>query len=301
MKSKINFTDKFPISTVFSALLVLSALVLMFTKGPKYGVDFRGGAEIQVKFAKDIGSKDIREILKNAGVKHAVVQGLGEKEEREFLVKVQADENELNHVTQEISNILESSAKDFGVEVRKTDIVGPKAGEELRYSGLRAMVYAILAIMIYIWLRFDFKYSPGAIVALTHDVIIILGIFVVMEKEFTLQIVASLLAVIGYSVNDTVVIYDRVRKHELQNPQMNLKDHIDNAVNETLTRTFLTSGTTLFVSIAMFVWGGGSIHDFFFAISLGVVIGTYSSIFIAAPVTLFLNRFKPSIQEEVNA
>ena len=146
--------------------------------------------------------------------------------------------------------------------------------------------------MIYIGLRFDFKYSPGAIVALLHDVSIILGIFALTGTEFTLQTVAALLAVIGYSVNDTVIVYDRVREHEERYSGVELKTHINNAVNETLSRTILTSGTTLFISITMYFFGGLAIKDFFLAISLGVLVGTYSSIYVAANVTLLLDRFQ---------
>ena len=179
-----------------------------------------------------------------------------------------------------------------GVEIRKVDIVGPKAGAQLRVSGFQAMLWALIAIMIYIGLRFDFKYSPGAIVALFHDVSLILGLFALTGTEFTLQTVAALLAVIGYSVNDTVIVYDRVREHEEKNPSLPLFTHINNAINETLSRTILTSGTTLFISLAMYFFGGLAIRDFFLAITLGVFIGTYSSIFVAAPVTLFFERIK---------
>jgi preprotein translocase subunit SecF len=145
--------------------------------------------------------------------------------------------------------------------------------------------------MIYVGLRFDFKYSPGAVVAVIHDVIIVLGVFSITHLEFTLQTVAAMLAVIGYSVNDTVVVYDRVREHEQRNPALTLTQHINTAINETLSRTLLTSGTTLFISVTMYFFGGMAIRDFFMAISLGVLIGTYSTIFIAAPTVLFFNRF----------
>ena len=152
------------------------------------------------------------------------------------------------------------------------------------------MAYALIAIMIYIGLRFDFKYAPGAIVALFHDVSIILGIFALTGTEFTLQTVAALLAVIGYSVNDTVIVYDRVRENEEKYAGSSLIENIDRAINDTLSRTILTSGTTLFVSGAMFLYGGEAIHSFFFAITLGVLIGTYSSIFVAAPATILFSK-----------
>ena len=181
--------------------------------------------------------------------------------------------------------------KNINPEILKTDIVGPKAGEELRISGFQAMAWALLMIMIYIALRFDYKYSPGAIVALLHDVIIIIGVFVLMQKEFSLQIVGALLAVIGYSVNDTVVVYDRVREHEERDHSKELNTQINTALNETLSRTLLTSLTTFIVAGVMFVMGGGIIHDFFFAICLGVIVGTYSSIFVAAPTIMFFDKF----------
>jgi preprotein translocase subunit SecF len=156
-------------------------------------------------------------------------------------------------------------------------------------------------IMIYIALRFDYKYSPGAIVALLHDVIIIIGVFVIFQKEFSLQIVGALLAVIGYSVNDTVVVYDRVREHEERDYSKSLKDQINVALNETLSRTLLTSITTFIVAAVMFLMGGGIIHDFFFAICLGVLVGTYSSIFVAAPTIMFFDKFSGGQPKKANA
>ena len=170
-------------------------------------------------------------------------------------------------VHQKVEVSLRTNFKDNGPEIRKVDIVGPKAGAALRISGFQAMLWALVVIMVYIGLRFDFNYSPGAIVALFHDVSIILGVFALTGTEFTLQTVAALLAVIGYSVNDTVIVYDRVREHEHKYSGRSLVDHINNAVNETLSRTVLTSGTTLFISITMFFFGGLAIRDFFLAIS----------------------------------
>lgn len=286
---KINFVSKFPKTAIISLILVAVSLFGLFSK-MKYGVDFRGGAEIQVKFAQSMSLKDIRGTLTKNGYKGAVVQTIGEAADNEYLVKVLASEANLNEVTDKISAILNKEFSAQGVNVRKVDIVGPKAGANLRISGFQAMLWALIAIMVYIGLRFDFKYSPGAIMALFHDVTIILGVFAFTGTEFTLQTVAALLAVIGYSVNDTVVIYDRVREHEEKHAGRDLAEHINNAANETLSRTVLTSGTTLFISLAMYFFGGGAIKDFFFAITLGVFVGTYSSLFVAAPVTLFFDR-----------
>jgi len=290
-KFSYQFTSHFKYTAVISAILLLLSVVVLLKKGLVYGVDFRGGAEIQVKLSKEHNLGSLRGVLTDNGYKSAQVQSLGESSENEFLIKVQASEQNLNEVSSAIGNLLLTKFSNDGVEIRKTDIVGPKAGAELRISGAKAMAYALIAIFVYIALRFDFKYSPGAIVAVIHDVLLILGIFVLTEKEFSLQIVAALLAVIGYSVNDTVVVYDRVREHEEKFAGRKLTEHINNAINETLSRTLLTSLTTFIVSIIMFIFGGPVIHDFFFAITLGVIIGTYSSIYVAAPATLFFNQF----------
>jgi preprotein translocase subunit SecF len=286
-----DFVSMFKFTAAISLILVIISLFGIFTQ-MNYGVDFRGGAEIQVKFGNTIGLDQLRSSLSSAGFPTASVQNLGDLSENEFLLKLQGDEENLNQIAEAVESSLVTTFADAGVEIRKVDIVGPRAGAALRISGFQAMLWALIAIMIYIGLRFDFKYSPGAIAALFHDVTIVLGIFAFTHFEFTLQTVAAMLAVIGYSVNDTVVVYDRVREHESMNPALPLSTHINRAVNETLSRTILTSGTTLFISVTMYIWGGIAIRDFFLAISLGVLIGTYSTIFVAAPVTLFFDRLK---------
>lgn len=282
-----NFTGKFFITSIFSIILVGISLFGIFTK-MQYGVDFRGGAEVQVKFTEKINVGNLRKSLAQFG--EVSVQSIGELTENEYLVKVPATDDELNKVTQGVSDTLNKDFAAQGVEVRKIDIVGPKAGAELRFSGFQAMLWALIAIMVYIGLRFDFKYSPGAIIALFHDVSIILGVFAFTGTEFTLQTVAAVLAVIGYSVNDTVIVYDRVREHEQTYPARTIYEHINGAINETLSRTVLTSLTTLFVSAIMFFMGGAAIKDFFLAITLGVVVGTYSSVFVAAPVVVLFSK-----------
>ncbi len=289
-KYDINFVSKFPVAVIFSALMIIASIAVFFSKGLNYGVDFRGGAEVQVLFKKEIKLADLRSAIDKEGFKSSSVQRIGDLDKFEFLVKVNAGEKDLNAVTDKITKMLMTNFKDLDPEIEKTDIVGPKAGEQLRISGFQAMAWALLMIMIYIALRFDYKYSPGAIVALIHDVFIIIGVFVLTDKEFSLQIVGALLAVIGYSVNDTVVVYDRVREHEEKSAGKGLRAQINIALNETLTRTVLTSITTFIVASVMYAMGGAGIEDFFFAICLGVIIGTYSSIFVAAPTVLFLDK-----------
>lgn len=286
-----DFVGAFKFTAIISGLLMAISLYGIFTE-MEYGVDFRGGAELQVKFNQAVELDNVRGALSEAGFPTASVQNLGEVTDHELLIKLQGDEESLNQIAEDVGAAMNARFSDVGVEIRKVDIVGPKAGAALRISGFQAMLWAMIAIMVYIGLRFDFKYSPGAIVALFHDVLIVLGIFSFSHFEFTLQTVAAMLAVIGYSVNDTVVVYDRVREHESMNPALALSAHINKAVNETLSRTILTSGTTLFISVTMYIWGGVAIRDFFLAISLGVLIGTYSTIFVASPVTLFFDRMK---------
>lgn len=290
-KYNFDFVAKFPLAVIASSILVIGSIALFFTKGINYGVDFRGGAEIQVKFEGKIDLNELRDSLQKSGFSSSSVQSLGAQGSGEYMIKVAASDDNLNKVTDQITTMLSKDFASLKPDIQKTDIVGPKAGEQLRISGFQAMIWALLMIMIYIALRFDYKYSPGAIVALIHDVVIIVGIFILMQKEFSLQIVGALLAVIGYSVNDTVVVYDRVREHEEKDGAKKLGSVINVALNETLSRTMLTSITTLIVAIIMFVMGGGVIHDFFFAITLGVIIGTYSSLFVAAPTILFFERF----------
>lgn len=287
----IDFVSKFKVSSVISVILVAIGLFGLFTK-MDYGVDFRGGAEIQARFATPVSLDLMRTKLENAGFKGVSAQTIGDLSDNEILLKVAANEENLNEVTQKVRKTLTTLFKEQKPDIRKIDIVGPKAGAALRISGFQAMLWAILAIMIYVGLRFDFKYALGAIVALFHDVAIILGVFAFTHTEFTLQTVAALLAVIGYSVNDTVIVYDRVREHEESDRELPLAKHINSAINSTLSRTVLTSGTTLFVSLSMYFFGGQAIKDFFFAITLGIIIGTYSSIFVASPVTLLFNKQK---------
>jgi preprotein translocase subunit SecF len=299
--AKFDFVGKFKLASVISVGLVVISLIGLFTR-MNYGVDFRGGAEIQVKFTEALTLKNLRSTLKEGGFKNVSVQTFGEKGGNEFLIKVPSTEGDLNIVTASVGKTLKKGFRGNGVKIRKVDIVGPKAGASLRIAGFQAMGWALMAIMVYIGLRFDFKYSPGAIIALLHDVSIVLGIFAFTGTEFTLQTVAALLAVIGYSVNDTVIVYDRVREHEEHEEGVtNLSVSINSAINETLSRTILTSGTTLFVALSMYFYGGASIKDFFFAISLGVLIGTYSSIFVAAPVTLFFDGLKKKSEEPIRA
>lgn len=287
----VDFVGMFKYAGIVSALLVIGTLVAFFSKGLNYGVDFRGGVEIQVKFTDIVKLAELREYMSVKQVPLSQLQSIGDDDQNEFLLKLESDKGDLNAVSSKVGKALSEKFGEGKYEILKNDIVGPKAGAELRTSAFKALMWAILAIMIYLALRFDYKFAPGAIAALIHDVVLIIGAFILTQKEFSLQIVAALLAIIGYSVNDTVVIYDRVREIEAANPGMPTGQVINRAINETMSRTIITSATVLGVSLVMLIWGGSVIHDFFFAMTIGVVLGVYSTIFIAIPMTVVYEKY----------
>lgn len=287
----VNYVGMFKVAGLGSLLLIVGTVILFFTKGINYGVDFRGGVEVMVKFSEKVELSELRELMKNNQVPLSQLQSIGDEAQNEFLLKLESDKGDLNAVSNQVSSVLTTGFGEGKFEILKNDIVGPKAGSELRTSAFKALAWAILAIMIYLALRFDYKFAPGAIAALIHDVTIIIGAFILTQKEFSLQIVAALLAIIGYSVNDTVVIYDRVREIETTHPHLSTTEVINRALNETMSRTIITSMTVLGVSVVMLVWGGSVIHDFFFAMTIGVILGVYSTIFIAIPMTAFYEKF----------
>lgn len=287
----VDWVGLFRYAGVGSALLLIATIALFFTKGLNYGVDFRGGVEIQVKFKNKTDLGELRSYLAEKNVPVSQLQTMGEDGSNEFLLKLDSDtKSDLNAISVGVSSALAEKYGAGTFDILKNDIVGPKAGAELRTSAFKALAWAILAIMIYLALRFDYKFAPGAIASLIHDVILILGAFIVTQKEFSLQIVAALLAIIGYSVNDTVVIYDRVREIEVAHPNLSTAEVINRAINETMSRTIITSLTVLGVSLVMLFWGGSVIHDFFFAMTIGVILGVYSTIFIAIPMTVVYEK-----------
>lgn len=290
-KKNIDYVGKFKIFGTISFVLVVACIVGFFTKGLNYGVDFRGGVEIQVKFHQKVELPELRSLMEENKVAMSQLQSIGDESQNEFLLKLETDKGDLNAVSNQVNSVLSTKYGEGKYEILKNDIVGPKAGAELRTSAFKALAWAILAIMIYLALRFDYKFAPGAIAALIHDVTIIVGAFILTQKEFSLQIIAALLAIIGYSVNDTVVIYDRVREIETMHPNLSTMEVVNRALNETMSRTIITSLTVLGVSLVMLFFGGSVIHDFFFAMTVGVILGVYSTIYIAIPMTVFYERF----------
>lgn len=286
----IDYVGKFKVFGSISLLIVIACIVGFFTKGLNYGVDFRGGVEIQVQFHQKVELGELRALMEENKVAMSQLQSIGDESQNEFLLKLETDKGDLNAVSNQVNTVLSTKYGEGKYEILKNDIVGPKAGAELRTSAFKAIAWAILAIMIYLALRFDYKFAPGAIAALLHDVVIIIGAFILTQKEFSLQIIAALLAIIGYSVNDTVVIYDRVREIESSHPHLSTMEIVNRALNETMSRTIITSLTVLGVSLIMLFFGGSVIHDFFFAMTVGVILGVYSTIYIAIPMTVFYER-----------
>ena len=287
--TNFKFTKFFGKALTFSGLLVAFSIWAIIYK-LNYGVDFRGGTEIQVKFQKSVSLDKLRDILSD-GFPNVIVQTIGDEGQNEALIKISGTEGTLNTLTEKATTLLKNSFIEEKIEIEKVDIVGPKAGALLRNSAVLSMIWALVAIMLYLALRFEFIFAPGAVIALAHDSIIALGLFAMTGGDFSLQVVAAILALIGYSVNDTVVVYDRIREHQHQDKTLPLATHIDDAINQTLSRTVLTSGATLSVCVVMYFLGGASIKDFFFVMSVGIIKGTYSSIFIASPFTLFFAKF----------
>ena len=280
-QTHIDFMGKFKPALMFSALLILAGVVSIFMHGGlKFGIDFAGGTLVQLKFEDPPAIESIRSGLKEIGLADSTIQEFGSPDTT--LIRVERSEGKLEEMGSRIKESLEQTRGFTGITIERVEMVGPKVGKDLRQKALLSIVYAIIAIVIYISWRFEFQYAIAAIIALIHDVLITIGAFSMLDKEFTLVLVAAFLTIIGYSLNDTIVIFDRIRENTRRRSKEPLRDIINTSINQTLSRTLLTSGTTLMVVAALFFLGGEIIHDFSFALLVGVVIGTYSSIFIAS-------------------
>ena len=248
--------------------------------GLRYGIDFAGGTLVQLKFKNPPVIEEIRDGLRTIGLGDSTIQEFGSK--NHLLVRVERSEGKLEEIGTKIKNSLIGKYETENIVVERVEMVGPKVGKDLREKAVLSIIYAIIGIVIYISWRFEFQYAVAAIIALIHDVLVTMGVFSLADKEFTLVIVAAFLTIIGYSLNDTIVVFDRIRENMRRKGKTSLKDIINTSINQTLSRTILTSGTTLLVVVALFFLGGEIIHDFSFALMIGVLVGTYSSIFIAS-------------------
>jgi preprotein translocase subunit SecF len=287
MNNKIIFSKFFKFANIFSLLAVLLSLLFLFFKGLNYGVDFKGGTLLEIRIENtNIQIQDIRSSLNMSELGDVSVKQFGK--EGDFLIKFEKNANKNEKFISELKNII-SKKIGSAVNFRRVESVGPKVSSELLKQGLTAIILALGAMLFYIWIRFEWQFSLGAIVALIHDVVITLGIFSILSFEVNLSIVAAVLTIVGYSMNDTVVIFDRIRENLLKYSKIKTNEIADISVNETLSRTIITSLTTLLALFSIFILGGEILKGFSFAMILGVIIGTYSSIFVASPV---LNFFK---------
>jgi preprotein translocase subunit SecF len=278
----VKFVDMRRIGYAFSGTLILIGIIsLILHGGPRYGIDFTGGTSLQLKFEKTITAADLRNSIGKIGYSGAEIKHIGAAAENEFIIRVEKK----TEGTEASTVIEEQLTKDFSdnpYDIRFVQEIGPKIGGELRRAALMAIFISLLAILIYISWRFEFKFAVGAVVALFHDVTITLGMFSLFNLEITLVVIAAFLTIVGYSLNDTIVVYDRIRENLKVLRRENLHNIIDVSINQTLSRTINTSLTTLLVVVVLFFFGGEVIHSFAFALLVGIGIGTYSSIFIAS-------------------
>lgn len=282
----IDFMGKFKSAIMFSGALILIGIVSVIMHGGlKFGIDFAGGTLVQLKFEDPPAIDSIRSGLKAIGLGDSTIQEFGSP--NHILIRVERSEGKLEEMGARIKEALEQTKGFAGITVERVEMVGPKVGRDLRIKAMLSIFYAIIGIVIYISWRFELQYAIAAIIALIHDVLITMGIFSVLDKEFTLVLVAAFLTIIGYSLNDTIVVFDRIRENTRRRSKEPLIDIINTSINQTLSRTLLTSGTTLLVVFALFFLGGEIIHDFSFAMLIGVVVGTYSSIFIASVFLIY--------------
>ena len=296
MNNKINFSTYFKTANILSLIAVLVSILFLFLKGLNYGVDFKGGTLLEIRIEnKNIQIQDIRSALNIQELGDVNVKQFGK--EGDFLIKFEKNANENKKFISELKNII-SQKIGSAVNFRRVESVGPKVSSELLKQGLTAIALALSAMLFYIWIRFEWQFSLGAIIALVHDIIITLGIFSIFSFEVNLSIVAAVLTIVGYSMNDTVVIFDRIRENLLKYSKIKTNEIADISVNETLSRTIITSLTTLLALFSIFILGGEILKGFSFAMILGVIIGTYSSIFVASPVLYYFKVTQKTLLKE---
>ena len=274
---------------MLSSVLIVGVVLLLFTKGPNLGVDFEGGTMVHVKFADTVTIGQLRSALAQSPL-GGVVQDFGGGDAGEYLIRMEKAGTQIGTVGKDIRNVLDNAFGAGAYEVLRVESVGPKVGDDLRRRGILSVIFATIMMGAYIWLRFELRFGLGAIIALIHDVLITVGALVVTNYEIDLPIVAALLTIAGYSVNDTVVICDRIRENMRKHRRDSMEKIINTSINETLGRTILTTVTTLLVLTALLVLGGGVIRPFAFTLFVGFLSGLYSTIFVATPMILLFER-----------
>ena len=291
--TNFNFSSKFKHANIFSIILFFISIILISFKGLNYGIDFKGGTLIELR-SDNTEAVSIRDVLKNMDLGDVNVKKFGK--EGDFLIKVE-EKGDNNKLIPEIKKNL-SDSLNSDVNFRRVENVGPKVSAELLQSGIIAISLSLAAMLFYIWVRFEWQFSIGSIIAIFHDVIITLGIFSLLSLEINLSIIAAVLTIVGYSMNDTVVIYDRIRENLGKFHKLDISDIANLSINETLARTVITSVTTLLALFSIFILGGEILRGFSFAMILGVLIGTYSSIFVASPILKYFKVSYKTIEKE---
>ena len=288
-----NFSSKFRYANIFSLILFLMSVILIIFKGLNYGIDFKGGTLIELR-SNNTDASSIRDVLKNMDLGDVNVKNFGK--EGDFLIKIEQKGDNSKLIPEIKKNLFDNLNSD--VNFRRVENVGPKVSAELLQSGILAISLSLAAMLFYIWIRFEWQFSIGSIIALFHDVVITLGIFSFLSLEINLSIIAAVLTIVGYSMNDTVVIYDRIRENLNKFHRLNISEIANLSINETLARTIITSATTLLALFSIFILGGEILRGFSFAMILGVLIGTYSSIFVASPILKYFKVSYKTIEKE---
>ena len=283
--TKIDFMRFRKIAAILSLALCVASLGLFFTKGLNYGIDFRGGILMEIRTPGPADMRQLRSTLGGLGLGEVQLQEFGQP--TDVLIRIERQEG--GEKGQQVAVEKAKAALGDEISYRRTEFVGPKVGGELIEAGVTAVLLAMAAMLVYIWFRFEWQFGVGAVVALLHDVLLTIGIFSLLGMEFNLSTVAAILTIAGYSINDTVVVYDRVRENLRKFKQMSLYDLLNLSINGTLSRTLLTSITTLIALGALYFFGGEVIKGFAFAMIWGVVVGTYSSMFVAVPLLVYMN------------
>ena len=290
---KIPFTRYRKTAVTISTILNLLVLILLFTKGPNLGVDFAGGTMVHLKFQQNVTIPEIRQAFDKINLGGSVIQDFGQAGENEYLVRLDRTSVEIGVLGEQVRKALSDQFGPERFELRRIESVGPKIGEDLRRRGTLSVIVATIMMGAYLWVRFDLRFGLGAVVALVHDVLIAVGALIIANYEFDLTIVAALLTIVGFSVNDTVVICDRIRENMRKIRRESLEGIINISINETLSRTILTTGTALFVLLSLYLLGGAVIRPFAFTLLVGFISGVYSTIFIASPIILMWQK-KPA-------
>ena len=295
MMKNINFVSQFKKANIISIILFTMSILLVFFKGLNYGIDFKGGTLIELRTEKTIKASSIRDTLSSMNLGDVNVKKFGK--DGDYLIKVEQKESNNNKLIPEIKKKLTDNLN-AEIDFRRVENVGPKVSAELLESSIIAISLALAAMLFYIWIRFEWQFSVGSIIALFHDVVITLGIFSLLSLEINLSIIAAVLTIVGYSMNDTVVIYDRIRENLFKYTKISISDIANLSINETLARTINTSVTTLLALVSIYTLGGEILRGFSFAMILGVIIGTYSSIFVASPILKFFKVSYKTLEKE---